>query len=82
MSVARTNPKIRDADPKGRIDVAILRMGQEVAKRCGPKGEAVWNGGLGDVVEEIIVNAGVPSKPFTAVDLAREIGILPKGARR
>jgi len=68
---------LRDADPKGRVDVAMYRLGERIARHCGA--EKIWDGGLGEVVENIIQNIGVPSTPITPKDIVREIGI---GGRR
>jgi len=70
--------RLRDADPKGRVDALLLRSGEQFAKQIGA--EKIWNNGLGDVVEELLENAGI-SKPITASDVAREIGILPRRPR-
>ena len=80
----RANPQpevvresLRDADPKGRVDVAMYRGAEKIAKHCGA--EKLWDGGLGDIVENIIQNLGVRSTPITPHEIVREIGI---GGRR
>lgn len=70
--------RLRDTDPKGRVDVALLRAGERIAKHVGA--EKVWNSGLGEVVEEMLENSGL-SKPITATDVARSLGILPQRRR-
>ncbi len=69
---------LRDADPKGRVDALLLRTGEHLFKHVGA--EKLWNNGLGDVVEELLENSGL-SKPITASDVARQIGILPRRPR-
>lgn len=85
----RTAPKVRtlrDVDPAGRVDVALLRLGEQLTRRtlepaCG--GAPLWDRGLGDVVEALIEeNPSIPSRAFTAVDLARAVGVLPPAKRR
>jgi len=70
--------RLRDADPKGRVDALLLRTGEQFAKQVGA--EKIWKNGLGDVVEELLENSGL-SKPITGLDVAREIGILPRRQR-
>ena len=70
--------RLTEVDPKGRVDVALLNAGKHLFKHVGA--EHVWNGGLGEVVEELLGNAGL-SKPITALDAARELGILPRVKR-
>jgi len=73
--------RLRDADPRGRVDVALYRLGEQVAKHAGRSDW--WNGGLGEVIEAVIVESKVPSQRVTAVDLARAVGLLqPKRGRR
>lgn len=76
---------IMNDDPRGRMDIAIVRLAEATCKRgLGPVGAAAWDHGLGDLVEAVVVENGVPSKPLTAVDLARAAGLLPRkrGGRR
>jgi hypothetical protein len=56
----------------------LLKSGERFAKHIGA--EKIWNGGLGEVVEELLENSGL-SKPISASDVAREIGILPRRPR-
>jgi hypothetical protein len=63
--------RLRDADPKGRVDVAVYRGAEKLAKHVGI--EHVWNGGLGELIETVIENT-VSSKPITPQDVARELG--------
>ena len=76
---AATENSIAKQDPRGRLDIACLRTAELLFKRyvepvCG--GIPLWDKGLGSVVEQMILDAGVPSKPLTAVDLARAAGVL------
>lgn len=68
-------PSLRDADPKGRVDVALFKLGEQIATHCGA--EKIWNGGLGDFCDTVIQNL-VPSKPITPADIARELGLAGK----
>lgn len=72
--------RLRDADPRGRVDVAVFRLGEQLVKRT--IGAKVWDNGLGEVVEAIVVESRVPSQVITPVDVARAIGILPPRGRR
>jgi hypothetical protein len=76
---AATENSIAKQDPRGRLDIACLRTAELLFKRyvepaCG--GIPLWDKGLGSVVEQMILDAGVPSKPLTAVDVARAAGLL------
>jgi hypothetical protein len=73
---------ILDEDPRGRMDIAVVRLAEATCKRAlGPAGAVAWDHGLGDVVEAVVVANGIPSKPLTAVDIARAAGILPPAPR-
>lgn len=75
MNVPATT-RLRDVDPRGRVDATLYRLGEQVARHVGI-GPA-WNNGLGDVVEAIIVESRVPSQTVTPVDIARALGVLPQ----
>lgn len=47
-----------------------------------PHGQQVWDGGLKAVVAQAIEDIGVPTEELTAVEAARQIGILKNGKRR
>jgi hypothetical protein len=71
-----------EQDPRGRFDVMAARairhaLVNPVEQRTGVD---LWNRGLGDVVVAFIGEI-VPSKAYTAVEVARNLGIL-KLARR
>ena len=72
--------RLRDADPRGRVDVALYRVGEQIAKHAGRSDW--WNGGLGEIVEAVIVESKIPSRVVTPVDIARAIGLLPAGSKR
>jgi len=75
---------ILEEDPRGRMDIATVRLAQATCKTFGPAGEAVWDNGLGELVETVVKeNLGLPSKPLSTVDIARKLGLLPskKGGR-
>jgi hypothetical protein len=88
MSFAPQPVSILDQDPRGRMDVALVRLGELIVRRgvepaIGNK--PLWDAGLGAVVEQAVADAGIPSTPFTAVDVCRALGILkpaPKRGRR
>ena len=77
---APTTTRLRDVDPRGRVDAALYRLGEQMARHVGI-GPA-WNNGLGDIVEAVIVESGVPAQPFTPVDIARAAGLLPQAPNR
>lgn len=75
---APSKQTIMNDDPRGRLDIAVVRLAEAVCKRgLGPAGATAWDHGLGDIVEAVVVENGVPSQPLTAVDLARAAGLLP-----
>jgi len=66
--------RLRDADPRGRVDVTLYKLGEQVFRRSGA-GRA-FDLGLGDVLEAVIAES-VPSTQITPVDIARAVGLLP-----
>lgn len=50
----------------------------QVEQRTGAR---LWDKGLGEVAEAFIVENGVPTRSYSATDLARAIGLLPKRRR-
>ena len=70
--------RLRDADPRGRVDVAAFRFAENMAEKAGAKD--FWNGGLGDFVETVIQGT-VPSKPITGQDVARALGLAGRKQR-
>jgi hypothetical protein len=72
--------RLRDADPRGRVDVALYRVGEQIAKHVGRSDW--WNGGLGEIVEAVIVESKVPTLQVMPVDIARAIGLLPSWPKR
>jgi hypothetical protein len=70
--------RLRDSDPKGRVDVAAYRGAEHFAKEVG-LGE-VWNMGLGELVETVIEGT-IPSKPVTGRDVARSLGLAGRRQR-
>lgn len=80
---APTNQALIAQDPRGRLDVLVARSARKIIGNIEQQaGVPIWNKGLGDLVEAFITEYGVPSKPYTIVDLARMCGLLPKGGRR
>lgn len=79
MSVPATT-RLRDVDPRGRVDATLYRLGEQLARHVGV-GPA-WNNGLGDIVEAVIVESGVPAQLFTPADIARAAGLLPQAPKR
>ena len=70
--------RLKDANPKGRVDVAAYRGAEHFAKEVG-LGE-VWNMGLGELVETVIEGT-IPSKPVTGRDVARSLGLAGRRQR-
>ena len=70
--------RLKDANPKGRMDVAAYRGAEHFAKEVG-LGE-VWNMGLGELVETVIEGT-IPSKPVTGQDVARSLGLAGRRQR-
>jgi len=67
--------RIRLTIPQG-----VLALCDQAAKRI-KGGEAVWNGGLRDVLVKALEDSGIPAE-LTVVDAARHFGILQKTKRR
>lgn len=74
------------AAPAPGLDVhgSLVRLGELFVKRtiepaCG--GVDLWNNGLGAVVDGVVAQQNLP-RSITMPDVARELGILPKGGRR
>jgi len=81
-----TQDTLRGADPRGRIDVAVYRLLEQLTKkRIEPalKNKPLWDSGLGDLVEAAIIESGVlPSNPITARDVLRHLFGKPNPKRR
>ena len=72
---------LREQDPYGRVDVALHRLGEKIAEHVGgEKGKRIWNGGLGEVAERVLENAGL-QKVVTPVGVAEEMGLIPRRKR-
>jgi len=67
--------RIRLTIPQG-----VLALCEQAAKRI-KGGEAVWNGGLRDVLEQALQESGIPPE-LTVFDAARHFGILKNGTKR
>jgi hypothetical protein len=79
---ASAGESILTQDPHGRLDIAALRTCEHVAKRgFGPGGDAVWNSGLGRLVEAVIVES-VTAERYTVQDLGQAVGILKLNSRK
>jgi len=72
---------LTEQDPRGRFDVMIARATRALVNPIEQRtGIDFWNNGLGDVVQAFI-GEHVPSKPYTAVEVARSVGILGPAKR-
>jgi hypothetical protein len=78
MNIPATT-RLRDVDPRGRVDATLYHLGEQVARHVGVG--TAWENGLGQVVEAVIVESGVPSQQITPVDVARAVGLLPPRPR-
>jgi hypothetical protein len=77
-----STPQLIEQDPRGRFDVVAARIAHKIVNGIEQRtGVEVWTRGLGDVVQAFI-GEHVPSTAFTAVDLARNLGILKTPARQ
>ena len=70
--------RLKDADPRGRVDVAIYRGAEKIAEHIGMG--HVWNAGLGEFFEHVIRNVA-SSKPITPLDVAQSIGLAGRKRR-
>jgi hypothetical protein len=78
MSILRDNPT-------GRMDIAIVRVAEMIVR--GPmekmcNGLPLWDFGVGRVVEAMVTQSGVPSKPLDAMDVAHELGLVRRHPRQ
>jgi hypothetical protein len=71
-----------EQDPRGRFDVIAALAARKIVNGIEQRtGIEMWSKGLGDVIQAWI-GENVSSKPYTAVDVARNVGILrAPGAR-
>lgn len=77
-----TQQPLTEQDPRGRFDVMAARSARLIVNGIEQRmGVDLWNRGLGDVIEAFIGDY-VPAHPFTAVEVARNLGILKKQGRR
>lgn len=74
---------IFSADPRGRCDVALVRMGELVVRNgIEPAvGLKLWDNGVNELCAAYVEALGVPSKPVTISDLFRYAGLLPTPRR-
>lgn len=72
---------LTEQDPRGRFDIMAARAARHIVNGVEQRtGVDLWNRGLGDVLEAFI-GEYVPAHPFTAVEVARNLGILKKQKR-
>ena len=72
-------------DSGGRLDVAVVRVGELLFKRAiEPRLPfPMWDRGVGEFVRAFVTERlKVPSTPYTVVDVARGLGILPRQAKQ
>jgi hypothetical protein len=70
-----------EQDPRGRFDVMIARATRALVNPIEQRtGVDLWNNGLGDVLQAFI-GEHVTSRPYTAVELARSVGLLGSAKR-
>ena len=79
-------PSILQQDPRGRLDIALVRAAEFAVKRLEPRlglPLSLWDGaGVGELVERVVVERlKVPATPVTLVDVARGLGILERRPR-
>jgi hypothetical protein len=79
-------------DAHGRVDILILRLAEELARRMSVQtGLDFWNGnpalgqsGLKQIAEQIIRDANIPSEPIDVpMTIARNVlHLVPEAPRR
>ena len=64
---------------KGRLDVAILALGEALSGRFKDKtGIDIWANGGRELTEEFIQHWGIPQQPINIpLAIARNVGLLP-----
>jgi len=64
-SPRQTNAVARPADPKGRVDILLLRLGEEFSRRVKTQtGIDLWANGGREFVEAFIERQGIPNRPI------------------
>jgi hypothetical protein len=80
----RVRNPIFSADPRGRCDVAVVRIGELLVRNrlepaCG--GVKLWDNGLDELTAAYVEALGVPATPLSLADLFRYAGLLPNPRR-
>ena len=67
----------------GRLDVAILALGEALSGRFKDKtGIDVWANGGRELTEEFIRHWGIPNQPINIpLTIARNVGLLPRKSK-
>jgi hypothetical protein len=74
---------IFNADPRGRLDVAVVRMGEMFVRNAVEPaiGLKLWDNGANELCAAYVEALGVPSHPVTIADMFRAAGWLPNPRR-
>lgn len=67
--------------PGVRVDLLVVRLAEGIVRGVVEprlRNVPLWDAGLGEVVNAAIVESRLPSRPVTAVDVARRLGILKR----
>jgi hypothetical protein len=74
---------IFNADPRGRLDVAAVRLGEMFVRNTVEPavGLKLWDNGADELCAAYVEALGVPSQPVTIADLFRAAGWLPSRRR-
>jgi len=65
---------------RGLLTICELAVKRGLEPACGKV--PLWDGGLGEIVEQALYDAGVPKGGVPVVELARSLGILKRSGDR
>jgi hypothetical protein len=65
---------------RGLLTICELAVKRGLEPACG--NVPIWNGGLGEIVEQALYDAGVPKGGVPVIEIARQLGILKRSGDR
>lgn len=64
---------------RGLLTICEMAVKRGLEPACG--NVPLWNGGLGEIVEQALYDAGVPKGGVPVIEIARHLGILKRSDR-